>query len=39
MLLSRYKSAGRFKGKLNEIKQQTYFVGDFIKKSLRKLGL
>lgn len=41
VLLSRYyKSAGHFKGKLNEIKTtNTYFVGDFIKKSLRKLGL
>jgi glycosyltransferase involved in cell wall biosynthesis len=41
VLLSRYyKSAGRFKTKLNEIKRtNTYLVGDFIKKSLRKLGL
>tara|TARA_R110002126_G_scaffold4551_5_gene24079 strand:- start:343 stop:762 length:420 start_codon:yes stop_codon:yes gene_type:complete len=41
VLLSRYyKSAGRFKTKLNEIKRtNTYFVGNFIKKSLRKLGL
>jgi hypothetical protein len=33
-----YKSVN-FKAKLNEIKQNTYFVSDFIKKSLRKLGL
>lgn len=40
MLTRYYKSAGHFKAKLNEIKRtNTYFVGDFIKKSLRKLGL
>jgi glycosyltransferase involved in cell wall biosynthesis len=41
VLLTRYyKSAVNFKAKLNEIKtKNTYFAGDFIKKSLRKLGL
>ena len=40
-LLARYyNSAGHFKYKLNEIKTtNTYFVGNFIKKVLRKLGL
>lgn len=41
VLLTRYyKSAGYFKSKVNEIKTtNTYFIGNFIKKVLRKMGL